>query len=108
MTRKEKEYPPRGTFYMYPCYDEDNNLIKFSSDYEEEGAYGSLSKLEVNNSEELIKAAHDKVIEEAVKWLRTNSVNYLDKCNNPTYMGGYFIKIEDMVNDLRKAIEEKV
>ena len=43
----DKNYPPIGTLYMYPCYDEDNNLVGFSSDYEAEGAFGSLLEIEV-------------------------------------------------------------
>ena len=43
-----KDYPPKGTYYMYPCYDEDGELTKFSFDYEEGGAYGSLQPVTAN------------------------------------------------------------
>lgn len=45
MEKKEKDYPPKGTFYMYPQYDEDNYLVGFTTDYEGEGAYGKLCKI---------------------------------------------------------------
>lgn len=44
---KKREYPPSGTFYMYPCYDGEEKLIGFASDYEAEGAYGSLCEIEI-------------------------------------------------------------
>lgn len=34
MEAKEKNYPPKGIFYMYPQYDEDNYLVGFTTDYE--------------------------------------------------------------------------
>ena len=43
---KKKDYPPIGTYYMYPQYDEENNLVGFTTDYEGEGAYGSLCEIE--------------------------------------------------------------
>ena len=44
---QEKEYPPKkGSYLMYPCYNRDNELIGFSSDYEAEGAYGNLCMIE--------------------------------------------------------------
>ena len=46
--KQQKQYPPKGTFYMYPCYDDNNTLVKFSADYEEDGAYGERSRLDVN------------------------------------------------------------
>ena len=33
---------------MYPCYDDEGNLVKFSRYYEEDGAYGDYSTLSVN------------------------------------------------------------
>lgn len=45
MEAKERDYPPKGTFYMYPQYDEDNCLVGFTTDYEGEGAYGKLCKI---------------------------------------------------------------
>lgn len=73
-----------------------------------EDGFDYVPWLTPDHARSVAQIARDEVIEEAVKWLRTNSVNYLDKCNNPTYMGGYFIKIEDMVNDLKKAMEDKI
>lgn len=43
--KKEKDCPPEGTYYMYPCYDRDNNLIGFSLDYEARGAFGELCEI---------------------------------------------------------------
>lgn len=41
----EKNYPPKGEFYMYPQYDKENNLIGFTTDYEGEGAFGKYCKI---------------------------------------------------------------
>lgn len=41
----KKNYPPKGTFYMYPQYDNNNNLIGFTTDYEGVGAYGKRCKI---------------------------------------------------------------
>lgn len=41
----KKNYPPKGEFYMYPQYDEEDNLVGFTSDYEGKGAYGKLCKI---------------------------------------------------------------
>lgn len=54
------------------------------------------------------KIAREEVIKKAVKWLEGNAVSYLDKCDNPTYMGGYFIKTKELAEDFRKAMEENV
>ena len=41
----KKSYPPKGEFYMYPQYDEEDNLVGFTVDYEGEGAYGKNCKI---------------------------------------------------------------
>jgi aspartate/methionine/tyrosine aminotransferase len=41
----KKNYPPKGEFYMYPQYDEENNLVGFTTDYEGEGAFGKYCKI---------------------------------------------------------------
>ena len=41
----EKNYPPKGEFYMYPQYDEEDNLVGFTTDYEGEGAFGKNVKI---------------------------------------------------------------
>jgi hypothetical protein len=41
----KKNYPPKGEFYMYPQYDEEDNLIGFTTDYEGEGAFGKYCKI---------------------------------------------------------------
>ena len=28
---KEANYPPKGEYYMYPCYDEDGELVRTCS-----------------------------------------------------------------------------
>ena len=42
---KKKNYPPKGEFYMYPQYDEEDNLVGFTVDYEGKGAYGKYCKI---------------------------------------------------------------
>lgn len=41
----KKNYPPKGEFYMYPQYDESDNLVGFTIDYEGEGAFGKYCKI---------------------------------------------------------------
>ena len=41
----KKNYPPKGEFYMYPQYDEEDNLVGFTTDYEGKGAFGKLCKI---------------------------------------------------------------
>jgi hypothetical protein len=41
----KKNYPPKGEFYMYPQYDEEDNLVGFTTDYEGEGAFGKNCKI---------------------------------------------------------------
>ena len=41
----KKNYPPKGEFYMYPQYDEEDNLVGFTTDYEGEGAFGKHCKI---------------------------------------------------------------
>ena len=46
----KKNYPPKGEFYMYPQYDEEDNLVGFTTDYEGadyegDGAYGKYCKI---------------------------------------------------------------
>lgn len=53
--KQEIDYPPIGSYLMYPCYDEGNNLIGFSSDYEADGAFGKLCILECKGMYERIK-----------------------------------------------------
>lgn len=43
----KKDYPPKGTYYLYPCYDGKGNLLSFSSDYEADGAYGNRQEIYV-------------------------------------------------------------
>lgn len=41
----KKNYPPKGEFYMYPQYDEEDNLVGFTTYYEDEGAFGKFCKI---------------------------------------------------------------
>lgn len=59
---KERDYPPKGTFYMYPQYDEDNELFGFTTDYEGEGAFGRACEIIVN--EDLKATLMEKAIDE--------------------------------------------
>lgn len=42
---KKMNYPPKGSFYMYPQYDEEDNLVGFTIYYEGEGAFGKYCKI---------------------------------------------------------------
>ena len=46
--RMKKNYPPKGEFYMYPQYDEEDNLVGFTTDYEGKGAFGIYCKIITN------------------------------------------------------------
>ena len=40
----KKNYPPKGKFYMYPQYDDEDNLVGFTA-YYEEGTYSKLCEI---------------------------------------------------------------
>lgn len=71
---KEIQYPPRGIFYMYPQYDEDNELFGFTTEYEGEGAYGKSSTLIVNED---IESVRKEIVDKACEWLEENAGSYL-------------------------------
>ena len=52
------------------------------------------------------KWADKTMIDKACEWLKLHAIKYLDKCNDPTYMGGYFIDTENLLHNFRKAMEE--
>ena len=88
---KEANYPPKGEYYMYPCYDEDGELVKFSTDYEEDGAYGSLQKISVGSE--------DKTLTNACKFLRISLEQINKKYNLDLDVDNYVMNLKYMVED---------